>query len=83
MTTAALTGADSNEQFHEERPARRIHTRHTSWQAMLKLAMFCVAVAAFIHGLGQAPAQSPPTSSAPTTPPSPSPTMPAISTSPT
>lgn len=83
MTTAAPTGADPNEQFHEECPVRRIHTRHTSWQAMLKLVMFSVVVAAFIHGLGQAPAQSPPTSSAPATPPSPSPTMPATSTSPT
>lgn len=58
MTTAASTNADGNLEFHEEHPVKQIHTHQISWQAMLKLAIFCIAVTAFIHGLGQTPAQS-------------------------
>ena len=53
MTTVHITDED---QYTPD--IRQIHAYHISWQALLKLAIFCGAIIAFIVGLGDTPAQS-------------------------
>ena len=52
MSTVAIT-----DETDTTPSIRQIHTLQISWQALLKLAIFCGAIITFIIGLGDTPAQ--------------------------